>query len=683
MSTTPMKDWLLRDTNNYIHGPFTRDEILAQIRSEKLRSKTEISLTTTYWFTLDEKRELYKFFPELGSASKQAGSDEATATMTRSEIPSATQLDAMEKGGDQTTLISGFPGKKNPAPEVEKAAAPVGEWLSNEYAEEFGVDFGDSLAMETEAPVAQSEAPAKEAAPSPMDAVRTHMSSVPAGHVQSPKKITAFRPTDDEPTVSDVIIDRAALSRYDDTADYRRRILIIGSITFILIALLAAVIYFFESNRIQTNSLDGDTSSSSVVKDGLNSKQDRLRAALFLRDIKMFEATLASMELTQRTDLTYILSSAILKGSFKYDSEGAVSILEASRSLAATNQKMVAEFENLAGVYSLATNVDAASEHFKLAYERNPSEQNFQYNLALAKFLSADYSAAAKLLWSKNPDPAQVSSYDYFLLQGLILEDGQEVPNPEAATYFAKALALFPQGYEARLLLAVHKLRVAGLQDARSDFEDFLYRVPNLEQPEWVENYRLAKNSKLLKRCLEIIRASQSATRSANARAEPLLLAIDAILTTELGDSREAEKILDRAMHLAPADSQLLISMAYLKFKEQSYDEVVDLLKDRSKESQENFPFLKLSGYAYVHMGRRALAGQILAQAVQLGPDHSELVSMLGDVHANGGATKNSNELYQKALNLNARDARALAGVIKSGHPELMQRSPYRELIPF
>ena len=87
MNENQESSWLIRDTSNHIRGPFRQAEIVAMVKKGQLKGKMEISRANSYWFSIEEKVELARFFPEFnhGQPVPEAPT-QMTATLTQAEI---------------------------------------------------------------------------------------------------------------------------------------------------------------------------------------------------------------------------------------------------------------------------------------------------------------------------------------------------------------------------------------------------------------------------------------------------------------------------------------------------------------------------------------------------------------------------------------------------------------------
>jgi hypothetical protein len=163
--------WLIRDTSNAIRGPFPHGEVLQLIKKNQLKAKTEISRANSYWFAVEEKAELAKFFPELGLKAPEQNT-QMTATLT--------EADLHNHGMDVTQFTPALGGQAEaPAKAVE--SEPVGggqvQWLSEEFASEFGEELG----FAESGGAVQESAPAVELAANPAGGPAPGAEPGPAG----------------------------------------------------------------------------------------------------------------------------------------------------------------------------------------------------------------------------------------------------------------------------------------------------------------------------------------------------------------------------------------------------------------------------------------------------------------------------------------------------------------------
>lgn len=150
--------WLIRDTSNVIRGPFPRNEILQLIKKGQLKAKTEISRANSYWFSMEEKVEISRFFPELGGPRPpdDEQSTRMTATLTQADVQQQVEV----------TQFVAAPARRD-LPQTAKAAEeqPKVEWLDSDAAAEFASDLESfTISMQTDVS-SMNEAPPAPAAP--------------------------------------------------------------------------------------------------------------------------------------------------------------------------------------------------------------------------------------------------------------------------------------------------------------------------------------------------------------------------------------------------------------------------------------------------------------------------------------------------------------------------------------
>lgn len=676
------KDWLIRETNNNIIGPYTRDEVLQKIRSNKIRGKTEICLANNYWFCIDEKSELAKFFKELADLTKEH-EKEMTATMTRSEMPTQQQFEAMENASsEQTSMIKGFASK-----EAENKTEES-EWLSADYAEEFGSDLlvgveenlansaaANNVNASTDSPDKNSNTsqagmgiPKVENLPKPQGNISTKASAAPK-YIFSDDPTQPNIPAPEKPTYQKYE-ENGAESKFGS-----KRTLFIASLSIIGLVLLSGLIYFLERDKVKPARIKAEIPLSISA----GSVLDRLKIGFLASSMEQSQLALRELEKTKRGDYVNIIGAALLKANFQFDLDGALNQLEAGKQSLTLDTKQKAELENLLGIFSLSGNPAGAFEHFKSASALMPDEAAFRYNAAVALYADGKSIQALAVLadLSKKSGLPEILSLLY-----AVSDEVKSASDEELEKLYIRAQKVDQSGF-LELCEGVHLLKKGSSSEAKAVFRKYLHRVYDLESPENLPNYRIAKSSKIWDRFLDAIRSSQSVTKNANAKPDPVLLSVEALLLIGKGDRVEAAKTLDQALRLAPGDGDVLVALSYLKYKEQKFEEVVDLLKDNLREGAEYFPFLKLAGFSYIKLDKYSLAEKTLLQATRAYPSSPEVLAALGDVLKKNGDKVTSEEMFRSALTKNPRDSKAFLGIIGQGKLEILSNPPYKDLLPF
>jgi hypothetical protein len=132
MSSPPEVDqWLVRTAENYLAGPYTRDQIRQLIREGQLGAQDEVCRGSQFWIMLHEKDEVIR---QLGADCVQwlgeSGGEDKTLTQTEPSIEDIqlTEQQAVEgmgQGDGSTTVIASLPSSAvRLRPLRAQAAAP-------------------------------------------------------------------------------------------------------------------------------------------------------------------------------------------------------------------------------------------------------------------------------------------------------------------------------------------------------------------------------------------------------------------------------------------------------------------------------------------------------------------------------------------------------------------------------
>lgn len=83
MAEMSSEKWMVRTIENEIKGPFTRDELIDQIKGGQLNHQDEVCRGNHYWIYLDERDEvLAQLGLDIPRASSSASEEESTDTET-------------------------------------------------------------------------------------------------------------------------------------------------------------------------------------------------------------------------------------------------------------------------------------------------------------------------------------------------------------------------------------------------------------------------------------------------------------------------------------------------------------------------------------------------------------------------------------------------------------------------
>lgn len=141
-----MEQWLIRTAQNFVAGPYTRDQVCQLVRDSQLSLQDEVCPANGYWFFLHETAEVKKF---LGIQVRRAvgeNGEEITETQTETtdplhgaaddegsvEVEEGPELAELPEtlGEEQTSMLSNqalrrFQAPRNP-PEAPRRAEVMG-----------------------------------------------------------------------------------------------------------------------------------------------------------------------------------------------------------------------------------------------------------------------------------------------------------------------------------------------------------------------------------------------------------------------------------------------------------------------------------------------------------------------------------------------------------------------------
>lgn len=692
-------EWLIRDNGNNIRGPFKHGEILGLIKKGQLKGKTEVSRANSYWFAIEEKVEIAKFFPELGIKAPEQ--TQMTATLTH-----AAEMEADQ--GVEITQFTQSPSRKELAEQKEdpvssKPAEKI-EWLNDEFANEFGSDL-DALSLQTNTEISGLPKPAsaqsRSAEPekrelTPDEIARQEMlqrasvkaDTLPSEHknftgerpkpinsvIRAPEKGSSIMQPQPQNLVTVPVEFSEApakiLTSQDEaeaaaTRRKQKTFLLIGSVFLVLIVSTAGFVFWSSLPKAPVQQKRSAIAGSS---EGI------VRKSLILVQLEGAREALSELELEpgSRGKVTLPLAQALMKKEFLYDADGAFMSLQTARSLA-TDKRTEAEVDNLMANYRFERDREDSVEGFRRVVAAFPSDPVFRYNLAISLVRSGKHQEAIQIIGGLPSTLARESALaeDVFVLMGWSKEHVSKGSDPTAETAYLNALDSNPNSSKARLGLAIHRMRRGGMKESEADFRAFLESLPELDPPTRALNFRKMNDFDFYNFARTQIRQLNIPLGAAGTKPSPLVMAVDAILSCLQSRTGEAGKILDSALSAAPGDIHLLKAVGYHRWKEGRYPEVIDLLKDASREKN-GFSINLLLGKAYLKIGRRDLAEKHFENLTTANPMRSEGWSLLGDIQLRQGRTDVAMKNLENALARDPFDLLALRGLDRLGLPNVI-----------
>lgn len=630
----PADYWLIRDAKNLIWGPVPRREVAEMLREHKLKPKTELSHSNSYWFGIEEQREVARFFPEL-----------------RDALPAETEQ-------EPTLATQGAVTKTVP-----------GEWLSDEYAEEFGYVINETADGTTVAvPKSQAtgttlNAPAPQRMPEQED---------------EPTYVPHLVDSGTDPTIP---VDET-VQNFQRERDRRRRLFFFG-----LLAAATVLIFGFmllERNLFGPKRL-GDTPlqvGGGATSGSLESVVSNLRVGFLLNKDDSVQPHIRDLQArlrdggnqdAKRLELTIGLAKAMQRKEFYMDASEAIKILTALRPVAAGMPREAAEVDNLLAIYQLDSSPEESVRLLREAAKAMPEDPVLQFNLALAYQAVNQGDKAVAILTGLL---SQIGK-DSRLLPRVLLALGR-TGGKETEERLTAALEHDPYLSEAQLLLALNHWRTGHWSKAETLIQRFIDTLPGYRDSLYVKNFRVAEFP-------QIYNTARTELRVLMARVKPdhLLLSLDGMLSMLVGEYDEVEPTLDRALQVSAGSVHALKGMAFRRYGEGKDFEIETLLKSKVDQNQNSVAFNLLLAQSYAKQGKLAEARQLYAQLTQAEPKLSLGYSLQGDVALKMQQEEKALELYRKALKVDPYDVTALQGLSRLGRAEGVNELLLQSLLPF
>lgn len=680
--------WLIRDTSNVIRGPYSHAEIQQLLKKGQLKPKTEIARANSYWFAVEEKAELEKFFPEVTGRTNTKTEMTMTATLTEAVVTAGQEPDNHVDITQFTPQPTRKELKSEPKASVESKPQEKMQWLSDEFAEEFG---GDDASMGLSSTMVSAEEKKKLDALLQRATVKadTLPSEYKESQTERPKAINTLikHPTQKVPADPAV---KAALEGEEEEqkkapSQMKKILLVLG---VILIGVSVAVFVFLRQPKkpaAATSPADAATapSSAKTPSAGMIPEEQALRRSLVLYDFEQAKAIVSQMELTLKVDSALPMARAIIKKEFLYDSDGAIASLENAMSLAQDSTQR-SEIHNMLGIYLLDRDTDSALQHFHKALEMRSSERLFRYNLAVALMRLSRVAEAQKILTELSASPFHDDRINYNMMVALgWIADQTGSADGVSENFYKKALELDPLANPARLLLAVRKLKRLGPKESELDFRLFLESMPELDGNINVINYRALGLGDYVAYARAQIREYNSASNAANVRPSPVIMGVDGMLSAMQGKLNEAEQIVQAAMGMSTGNPDLTKAFAYIRYKSGRVDEVQEMVADLASKQKSSFAVNLLLSKTAIKAGKSDAAERYLNYLASLAPERSDVWSSLGDLQRKRKAKDEAKKNYLTALSKNETDLKALQGLLAIGEDKVLSNTLFESYIPF
>ncbi len=678
--------WLIRDNRNVILGPFSHQEVLQLLKKGQLKNKTEISRANAYWFQVDEKKEIQRFFPELGGEPSPEET-QMTATLTQAENSNQ---------GVELTQFVVMPTRKEVVDETKSAEenkvttsnSSQIQWLNSEMAEEFG-DEMEALSLQTGTQIPSPTSGEKTNEPisdSKLDTLPSeekHSQTErprPIGNlIKAPEKTGASVYTQLSSNVVSVPVEASAAGRIltedHDSGPGKR-----------LLAFAVILVVFAGGTWVLTKKKTVKNPQPAAQRPLLSYEalSNTVKKSLVLFDLETAKTSLGDLELLpESTGRAFpALAQALLKKEFLYDGDSAINSLQMAKSLA-QDAREIREIDNLLAAYDSDRDAPGAVAQLQRILKSNPDLPVFRYNLALVYLKmgrNADAVETAQALASSLPArDRMVESAN--VLVGWAKSEHSKGADRGAETAFGQALASNPYSDKAILGLALQRLRHGGLRAAEGDFRAFVDLLPQLETPSQVVNFRKMHDFAFYHFARAQIRELNIPGGVVGSKPSSLVMAVDAVLSCLQSRTGEARKILEGALSNSPGDPHLLKALAYLRWKEGRFVDVAEVLKDL-KQEKSNFATNLLLGKAYLKMGKPDQAKDHFELLTEQYSQRSEGWSYLGEVLFQKKRRPEAEKAWKTALARDNYDLLALRGLDRLGKGEVVSEA-IRQNLPF
>lgn len=619
MSKEP--EWLIRDNTNVVRGPYSAREVLQLLKKGQLKGKTELCKANSYWFYVDERVELERFFPDATLTDTrriQAGTGTLTGAVTKTLVESsrgtvtgATPVPAVDPSDLPPERATG--ATATPAPPKQKPTASPAARLGG-----FAQVEGEEITQET-------------AAPSPEG---------------SKKKI----------------------------------LMAVGG----AVAVLAVLAFLLMGNNESVPAPTAAPAKSEEEpvapkgKDPLAALplDKRVLNAFLANDLEQAERALAQLEAKKKGSMEALLIRAMIKRRFRFDLDGAMASLDQARA-ATKNPKTAAFLDLLRGKYLMQRDPAAAVGVFaSVSEESHLLMAKWNLSVALLAVQSLDNAARAIDEVEKQGDAPGAN-----FLRGW-MADIRTPGDTAVETHLQKALSAGAEPVKAHLLLGLHKLRRGQLPAAEENFRAFIDFLPELDSDVVAgEPQRLSPDGVYSWVALQI-REVHGLSSSETKKPSAVVMATLAMLAGIEGRSSDATQILDTAARAGGGGTVVSKVMAYLKWKEGRFQDAADVLSAVSESSRDpamNF----LLGRALFKSGKASEALKPLETSVSKLNSRADVMGHMAEALAASKRDGDAKQYAEKALELDPFEPSALGVLSRLGEHQFLYRDPYRAFLPF
>jgi predicted Zn-dependent protease len=403
--------------------------------------------------------------------------------------------------------------------------------------------------------------------------------------------------------------------------------------------------------------------------------QQALRAFL-LRDTDEVKRTLSKLEKDSAGATNVGVAQAIYKRWYLFDLDGAISTLEAASQK--TDAADRAKVENLMGVLLSERDLPRAAIHFTTALQAG--SKIAVYNFVNVQIRAGNIPLADAMLreWEKRAKPDLIFYSDLTLMA--LWSADKKSQGPSSTIYKMQIRDQFDARFRA--IRGLIDLRRNQVPEAEEEFRAFVELLPELEVGT-LKDTRKVSDEAFYEYVWKQVQQLHGQTTSQNSRLSPAIAAGVGILTAIQNRAAEANGILTNALKAAPGDPTLLKALAYLRWREGRYREILDLVQSLPVDSQNDFAVIYLLAKTNLRLGNPPKAEGYFAQVVKRLPTRADGWSGYGESLLAQNKVGLAAPAFENAFKLDRLDPGVLRGFDQLHDWSFLETPEYKEMFPF
>ena len=617
------KIWLVLDEKKVITGPFSKEEILELFKQKKIRQGFHLTNNELSWFSVQEREYLLSFFSEVRDIERKQKEKERHAKEKKELENKAKNKTSTEK------------------PTEEEVTQQIN-------TKEFQVSKTSIIdkAKQVLAKLPKIPKPTKFLTKAKNLMAKSELKKV------EPKKINFSK-------FKSFLVD-AKLIILNKKVLYPALIIVIASILIIL------GIAFFSKKVGEVSVKDEGTLNAADYKETIKN----IKMSFILKDIQKARRNIAAIR--RSSAIAVPLSITMTHKELLFDINEAVKQFKEIDLKKIKKKEKLAEIYNIFSIYHLSLNKEKALKWAKEATKAMPNIAVYELNLVNA-LLENGKKEEAKTLLNKViaslSNNNTIEEYSHMLMASL--NEGNPVK------HYKRALELNPSNGEAILLLALEYGKNPKTKGSEKELlEKFINLLP-ASTDNRIKNFRLVP---LESKYVEI--RNKIRERIARKR-DPLLLAIDGILSVKLEEFLQAKKSFQESLKVGKANIYAVIGIAYQNLMEGKADEVYVTLMDEEKKYKNIFAIKALIGISHLREKKFPLAGKYLKPLLNSHKHLSQPWSWMAQVNLGLNNREEAFLQLQKSIKIDPYNSIAVRSLISAKRLDLLNTTAIDKIFPF